>query len=351
MVSATASWNDLYNAFERRVAVLSACTRATFSVHMASAGQRARRPYLKKTGESNVDFRQIRQFVVLAAELNYRKAAARLHMSQPPLSISIKRLEAEVGAALFERDRLGVRLTVAGGAFLHEAKLLLERADAALEAARDAAQGRVGTLRVCAVPSAALNLLPKVLPEFAQRCPQIRLHLSSGSTVSILAGLQRGELDAAFIVPPASGVPGISITTLRRERLVLAVPSGHRIAGMSSAKLSDLADDTLVTLAHSDSPGFAGEIFAACQKAGFHPRVLQESSHALITLPLIAARLGVAIVPAALRRIAIDNVVFVDLVDETGNPLTYSMGLAAHVEPMNPAVRWFIDTTCEMLST
>lgn len=296
-----------------------------------------------------MDFRQLRQFVVLATELNYRKAAARLHMTQPPLSVAIKRLETEIGADLFERDRLGVRLTVAGGAFLREAKRLLEGADAALQAARDAAEGRMGALRVCAVPSAALHLLPRMLPEFTQRFPHIRLRLSSGSTVSILAGLQRGELDAAFLVPPASGVPGIAITALRRERLVLAVPAGHRVAGMKQVRLSNLTDETLVTLAHSDSPGFAGEIVAACQRAGFHPRVLQESSHALISLPLIAAGLGIAIVPAALRRIAIDNVAYVDLADESDLPLTYAMALAAPAESMNPAVRWFNDLARELL--
>ena len=296
-----------------------------------------------------MDFRQLRQFVVLATELNYRKAAARLHMTQPPLSVAIKRLETEIGADLFERDRLGVRLTVAGGAFLREAKRLLEGADAALQAARDAAEGRMGALRVCAVPSAALHLLPRMLPEFTQRFPHIRLRLSSGSTVSILAGLQRGELDAAFLVPPASGVPGIAITALRRERLVLAVPAGHRVAGMKQVRLSNLTDETLVTLAHSDSPGFAGEIVAACQRAGFHPRVLQESSHALISLPLIAAGLGIAIVPAALRRIAIDNVAYVDLADESDLPLTYAMALAAPAESTNPAVRWFNDLARELL--
>lgn len=207
----------------------------------------------------------------------------------------------------------------------------------------------MGALRVCAVPSAALNLLPRILPEFAQRFPHVRLRLTSGSTVGILAGLQRGELDAAFLVPSASGVPGITITSLPRERLVLAVPAGHRLAGMKSARLSDLTDDALVTLAHSDSPGFAGEIVAACQRAGFHPRVLQESSHALISLPLIAGGLGVAIVPSALRRIAIDNVAYVDLADVAGEPLTYAMALAAPAQSVNPAVRWFIETAREVL--
>lgn len=297
-----------------------------------------------------MDFRQLKQFVVLATELNYRRAAERLNMTQPPLSIAIKRLEAEIGAPLFERDRLGVRLTAAGGAFLGEATRLLDGAQSALEVTRDAAQGRIGTLRVCAVPSAALRLLPLILPEFTHQFPHIRLRLTSGSTVSILGELQRGELDAAFLVPPASRVPGIDMIALNRQRLILAVPGMHPAAGRKAVALSDLGDDTLVTLAHSDSPGFAGEIVAACRQAGFHPKVMQESSHALISLPLIAAGLGVAIVPEAMRQIAIDNVAYVDLVDASGAPLTYPMALAVHAHRMNPAVRWFTDTAREVLA-
>lgn len=297
-----------------------------------------------------MDFRQLKQFVVLATELNYRRAAECLNMTQPPLSIAIKRLEAEIGAPLFERDRLGVRLTTAGGAFLGEARRLLDGAESALEAARDAAQGRVGTLRVCSVPSAALRLLPQILPEFTKLFPHIRLRLTSGSTVSILGELQRGELDAAFLVPPASQVPGIEMLALSRQRLILAVPSAHPAAGRLAVALSELGDETLVALAHSDSPGFASEIVAACRQAGFHPKVMQESSHALISLPLIAAGLGVAIVPEALRQIAIDNVAYVNLVDASGAPLTYPMALAAHANTMNPAVRWFCDTVRKVLA-
>jgi DNA-binding transcriptional LysR family regulator len=193
-------------------------------------------------------------------------------------------------------------------------------------------------------------LLPLILPEFTRRFPHIRLRLTSGSTVSILGELQRGELDAAFLVPPASRVPGIDMITLNRQRLILAVPGTHPTAGQGTVALSDLGDDTLVTLAHSDSPGFAGEIVAACRQAGFHPKVMQESSHALISLPLIAAELGVAIVPEALRQIAIDNVAYVDLVDASGAPLTYPMALAVHAHRMNPAVRWFTDTAREVLA-
>ncbi|MPS25385.1 LysR substrate-binding domain-containing protein [Pigmentiphaga sp.] len=296
-----------------------------------------------------MDLRQLKQFVVLATELNYRKAAERLNMTQPPLSIAIKKLEAEIGTPLFERDRLGVRLTVAGGAFLGEARRLLDGAESALAITRDAAQGRIGTLRVCAVPSASLNLLPKVLPVFARRFPQIRLRLSSGSTVGILGELQRDELDAAFLVPPASRVPGAEMLALAPQRLILAVPADHWAAGGPAISLSELGDETLVTLAHSDSPGFAGSIAATCQQAGFHPRVLQESSHALISLPLVAAGHGIAIVPEAHRRIAIENVAYVDVSDASGRPLTYAMSLAVRQNSPNPAVAPFIETVRDVL--
>ncbi|WP_354440623.1 LysR family transcriptional regulator [Ottowia thiooxydans] len=296
-----------------------------------------------------MDLRQLRQFVVLATELNYRKAAERLNMTQPPLSIAIKRLESDIGVQLFERDRLGVRLTMAGGVFLSEAKRLLDGADAAIKATRDADQGRVGSLRVCSVPSASLELLPGLLHRFAANFPSVRLHLSSGSTVGILGELQRGELDAAFLVPPSSGVPGIELLALPRQDLVLAVPSTHPLARRDTVKLSELGEETLVTLAHSDSPGFAGEVMALCRSEGFYPKALQESSHALITLPLIAAGLGVAIVPKASRRIAVDHVSFVSLTDSDNQALTYPLALATPSKSGNPAVPWFVDTARDLL--
>lgn len=296
-----------------------------------------------------MDLRQLRQFVVLATELNYRKAAERLNMTQPPLSIAIKRLEADLEVRLFERDRLGVRLTTAGGVFLGEAKRLLDGAEAAIKATRDADQGRVGSLRVCAVPSASLELLPALLHRFAARFPSVRLHLSSGSTTGILGELQRGELDAAFLVPPSSGVPGVEWIALPRQHLILAVPVSHPLAQRSTVKLSELGEETLVTLAHSDSPGFAGEVMALCRREGFYPRALQESSHALITLPLIAAGLGIAIVPAASRRIAVDHVHYLPLTDSQGQALTYPLALATAARTVNPAVPWLLDVARDML--
>lgn len=296
-----------------------------------------------------MDFRLLRQFVVLATELNYRKAAQRLHMTQPPLSLAIKRLEASLEVQLFERDRQGVRLTMAGGVFLGEAHRLLDGAQAAMQLTRDAAQGRIGSLRVCSVPSAALALLPQLLFRFASQFPSVRLRLSSGSSVGILGELQRGELDAAFLVPPASRVPGIDWVAMPRQSLLLAVPVGHPVAARRTVTLAELGDETLVALAHSDSPGFAGEIMALCQREGFYPKALQESSHALITLPLIAAGLGVAIVPEALCRIAMDHVAYVRLTDSSGQPLTYAMALAIQTQGVNPAVRWFVDTARQVL--
>ncbi len=297
-----------------------------------------------------MDLRQLRQFVVLATELNYRKAAERLNMTQPPLSMAIKRLEADLEVQLFERDRLGVRLTVAGGVFLGEARRLLDGAQAALQLTRDAAQGRSGSLRVCAVPSAALALLPQLLFRFAAQFPSIRLRLSSGSSVGMLGELQRGELDAAFLVPPAAKVPGIDWVAMPRQSLLLAVPASHPVATRHRVTLAELGDETLVALAHSDSPGFAGEIMALCQREGFYPKALQESSHALITLPLIAAGLGVAIVPEALCRIAMDHVAYVRLSDAQGQPLTYAMALATRSQGVNPAVRWFVDTARQVFA-
>lgn len=295
-----------------------------------------------------MDLRQLRQFVVLATELNYRRAAEKLNMTQPPLSIAIKRLEEYLGVKLFDRDRLGVRLTVPGGVFLYEARRLLENAELAMQATRDASKGRIGTLRLCSVPSAAILLLPQILPVFTQRFASIRIALSSGSTIQILGELQQGALDVAFVVPPASQYPEIEYLQMPRQALLLAVPSTHRLARQPHVKLSDLGDEPLVALAHSDSPGFAGEILASFQREGFHPRILEESSHALVTLPLVSAGLGVAIVPAALRRINLDNVTYVELLDASDTPLHYAMALAHHRKNINPAVSAFIAAAQEV---
>lgn len=298
-----------------------------------------------------MDLRQLRQFVVLATELNYRRAAEKLNMTQPPLSIAIKRLEEDLGVKLFERDRLGVRLTIPGGVFLDEARRLLENADLAIQTTRDADKGRIGTLRICSVPSAAILLLPQVLPVFTERFPSIRIALSSGSTVQILGELQQGGLDIAFVVPLASKYPEIEYVTMPRQQLLLAVPSAHRVAQRGHVNLGDLGDEPLVALAHSDSPGFASEILASCQREGFHPKILQESSHALVTLPLVSAGLGMAIVPAALKRVNLDNVTYVELLDSSGAPLYYAMALAYHRKNVNPAVREFIATAQEVLAS
>jgi len=127
------------------------------------------------------------------------------------------------------------------------------------------------------------------------------------------------------------------------------VPASHPLAQRSTVRLSELGEETLVTLAHSDSPGFADEVMALCRREGFYPRALQESSHALITLPLIAAGLGIAIVPAASRRIAVDHVHYVPLTDSQGQALTYPLALATAARTVNPAVPWLLDVARDML--
>lgn len=295
-----------------------------------------------------MDFRQIRQFVVLATELNFRRAAERLHMTQPPLSMAIRRLEEDLNVKLFERDRQGVRLTAAGLVFLGEARKLIEGADNAVKATQDADRGQIGTLRMSAVPSAALELLPSLLNRFAARFPAVRLHLSSNSSVFGVGDVQRGEIDAALLVPPAFGLPNVRFLELCRRRLALAVSSSHRTASAGSVTLSELSGETLVALAHSDSPGFSGEIMRICQQEGFVPKALHESSHALITLPLIAAGQGVAIVPDAYRRVRMDNVTYLDLTDSAGVALTYPLAIASQINPANPAVHWLLELAAGM---
>jgi DNA-binding transcriptional LysR family regulator len=290
-----------------------------------------------------VELRQLKQFVVVAEELNFRRAADRLHMTQPPLTAAVQRLEEDLGVELFDRSRQGVRLTPAGSVFLGETRRVLAQADLATHAAREAAHGKTGVLRLATVPSAAFELLPAILPAFIANHPQVRLHLTSDTSGRELASLRDGMLDLAIVVPPMTEQKGLDITLLKIERLVLAVSATHRLAGERCVKLSSVAEDPLVSFSFSESPGYAASILNACKNSGFFPRVIHETWQMPISLTLVAANMGVALVPSPMRRVQIDNVNFIEVTDETGGPLPYTLSFATRSDCDNSAVFAFME--------
>jgi len=235
--------------------------------------------------------KSLRQFIAVAEELNFRRAARRLHITQPPLTQGIQRLEAQLGATLFERSRSHVALTPAGAVLLEDARRILAQTERAIESARRAQQGVTGLLRVAFVPSVGLHFLPEIVHSFRDRHPEVHLELAAQTSGDQLEGLRRGSFDVGIVVSPArrSSDDEFEFELLFRADICAAVPGGHRLARRRRMALAGLADEPFVMLSSAQSPAYMGAIYSACSRAGFAPRVVQEASpiQAVLALSLI----------------------------------------------------------------
>lgn len=287
-----------------------------------------------------LELRQLRHFVAVAEELNFRRASLRLHMSQPPLSVSIQRLEEEVGAALLDRSRHHVKLTPAGALFLKDARRILAQAQQAVERARRAAGGMEGSLRISFVPSAALELLPALFKRFQREYPTVHLQLSADTTVRQLEALAKGDVDLAIVVGPLNDTKGLRLEPLGAQRFVLAVPAEHALAARRRVRLRELAAEPFVAFPASEGPGFYAALLHACQAAGFHPKVVQQASQMQVILTLVAGGAGVALVPASMQVMNMEGVKYLELAD--AKPPTYGLEFAHAATSDNPVIEAFL---------
>lgn len=290
---------------------------------------------------SMLEFRLLRQFVVLAEELNFGRAAARLHMSQPPLSVAMKNLEGIVGTALFDRSRHHVKLTAAGAAFYKDAQSLLMQSQMAVGRACRAQQGLEGMLRLSLVPSAALDLLPSIFKRFRLDYPTVHLRLVAETTSRQLEDLRNGEVDLGLVVGPVYESTGVNLVDLQAQRFVIAVPAEHPLAQRAGVRMHELAAESFVSFPASEGAGFVAALLGACQTAGFLPRIVQEASQMQAILTLVAGGFGVALVPAALRRLGMEDVRFLEILDPAGPP-TYTLAFAYTTSNDNPVMQQFI---------
>lgn len=260
--------------------------------------------------------KSLRQFIAVAEELNFRRAAQRLHMTQPPLTQGIQRLEAQLGLQLFDRSQPRVRLTAAGAALLDEARVLLSQTEKAIETARRAERGLTSLLRVSFVPSVGQHLLPDIVLAFRRDHPAAHLELTAQTSSQQLEGLRRGTVDVAIIVSPAErlATDGLGYELLTRAGVCAALPAAHPLARRRRLRLEELAHEPFVLMPAAHSPAFMGSIYSACSKAGFMPRVVQEASPIQAVLAMVACGVGVSLVPDAARLDGRDAVRFVSLV-------------------------------------
>lgn len=281
-----------------------------------------------------IELRQFRQFIAVAEELSFRRAAERLNMAQPPLTATIKRIEDEVGAVLIERTNRIERLTEAGRVFLDEARKTVNQAERAMLAAQRAGAGLTGTLRVTFVASAAREILPSILRRFREHYPAVKLELREAMTTQQLASLANNESDLGFVIPPLQDAENLKIEVVARNRLVAALPEGHPLTTAGQITLADMSQESWILFSARQGPGLHRIIHAACAKAGFSPRIGQEAPQMDTIASLVAGGMGVALVSRALATGGRRGVAFRELAGP-GTPVEFELAIAyAHSSPV-----------------
>jgi DNA-binding transcriptional LysR family regulator len=248
-----------------------------------------------------MELRHLRYFVAVADELHFTRAAERLKMSQPPLSRQIQELEEEIGVSLLVRKNRRVELTSAGKAYVRQAKRILAQVEAAKHEAAAVALGRVGLLRLGHGTHLPEGYLSRVLAAFHEEAPQIALDLLESPTPRILKALRQKSIDVGFVIAPPI-TRGLVVKPLFSDRLVLALPDGHRYATALLTDLGQLAHENFVLCRRYEDPGYRELVEGICRDAGFSPRVLQAVEQKQTMLELVARGLGVSILQESAAR-------------------------------------------------
>lgn len=258
-----------------------------------------------------MELRHIRYFLAVAEEGNFTRAAVKLGIGQPPLSQQIRDLEAEIGAALFHRVPHGAELTAAGEAFLGEAKASLASAERAKLAAQRANRGETGKLALGFTASSAFNpVVSATIRRFRAQWPEVRLSLTEMNTLALMEKLNRGELDATFMRPSLDDPPGVRLKRLDDEPMVVALPANHPLAKHERLSLALLSNEPFILFPRLVGLSLFDDVVLACRKAGFELTVAQEAPQISSVVNLVAAELGVSIVPASIAQIRLDGVAY-----------------------------------------
>lgn len=295
-----------------------------------------------------MELRQIEAFLAVAEELHFGRAAERLRMAQSPLSQTIRKLEKDLGAPLFERNTRSVTLTTAGHSLLPHARKILEEVDLA----RRSIQAESGTVygKLAIGFSGALNhtTLPALTRALRQHYPQLDVSLHGGLlTQEALQQLIHGALDLAFIGLPIDA-PTLATRRIATERLGATVPADHRLAGRESVEVAELAGDPFVTMPAAQGSTLREVTFAACAAAGFRPRISQEVADPYTALSLVAGGIGISLMPESIEGIMPAGTVFLPL---SGDEVLLFSGLAWNPGAMSPALLAALKLAEEVLPT
>ncbi|HEB4089219.1 MULTISPECIES: LysR substrate-binding domain-containing protein [Enterobacter] len=264
-----------------------------------------------------MQFRLMRNFLVVAEELHMHRAAERLNMAQPALSQQIKALEARLGVTLFSRAHRRLTLTPAGDAFLVKARLAIAMTEQAVLDARQTARGEQGVLNLGCVSSAMFDdKLPATLRQLHENWPAIAISLMTGNVQTLYEAVQTNQLDVAIIRAPLPALPDdLQSRPFTSEKTVLALPRQHPLATSSALTLSSVKDEKWISLRDPQGMGLEQYFYDACNGAGFQPEVVQNATDVPTVISLVAAGFGIALLPASARAVNVGNVVYVDIID------------------------------------
>lgn len=249
-----------------------------------------------------IETRLLRQFIAVAEELHFHKAAERLHMAQPPLSQAISRLEEKLGFSLFLRNTRGVRLTPAGTAFRDTAYRVLAELEQGIEYARNVSAGVSGKLTITAISIAYYDSLLNSLRRYREIYPNVQLTLREMPSATQAKALLAGEADIGFMRRLPLPVGTLESRLLLDEQIVMALPAGHVKAQQGDVDLREFANEDFVFTPQALGGGYHAQLVALCESAGFYPRVVQEAAQIHTLLGLVACGFGVALVPASFAR-------------------------------------------------
>jgi DNA-binding transcriptional LysR family regulator len=256
-----------------------------------------------------MELRHLRYFSTVAAELHFGRAAAKLHIAQPPLSKQIQDLEAELGFELFNRTKRSVALTPAGQAFSIEVNQIFQQLDRAIDIGRKTSRGELGQISIGFVGSATYNILPVMLQKFRDRYPNVRIELHELTTDRQLIWLREGRIDIGLIRPPIID-KNLGSQVIFKESLVVALPTNHQLATLETIDLRTLATESFILFPRELAPGLYDPIIAMCQAAGFSPQVVQECIQMQTIVSLVSANMGVSILPASIQEAQRQGVVY-----------------------------------------
>lgn len=285
-----------------------------------------------------MELRQLRYFLVVAEELHFGRAAERLHLTQPPLTVAIRRLERELGVQLFDRTTRRVVLTPAGEAFRQRVQDAVMELDEAAGDIANVAAGLSGRIRVGFVSSASYTTIPEAIRAFRRERPRVELILSPLTSGEQIEQLLDGDLDLGLIRDPGE-VPGLTMELVSTEALVAVLPEAHPLASGVEVRPADLEKEPMILFPYRLMPGFVNRIHRLFDGLQFSPQVVQQAIHQETVLGLVAAELGLSILPESVKRFQMPGVVTRPL---TGDPQTALYAAYPSSEPA-PAVSAFFE--------